>query len=245
MPFLQPLYPLSDWPARQAISVQHEWWTRAVWEFLRTDPSVPESIRTEAQNWGLPKDEWPETKGFPPQLYVRESIRLRGAVVLSQNDVYGAALGHSNHSVGLSQWCVDVHSEDRVAMPPGDTGRGWEISTTGDVNTCGGGKLWQLTEIPYQALVPIRTETSNLLVPVCASFTHIGFATYRLEPQYAVFGHAAGVAGVLAERLGVAVQDVPIKTLQALLRMQGQLLVAQPEPVSGQMVLQPCDHPVS
>jgi hypothetical protein len=108
---------------------------------------------------------------------------MRGAVVMTQHDVYGGNVSHSNSSIGLSQWCIDVHSEQRLAVPPELTGRGWEIATTGDVNTCGHGLPWQLTEVPYGAITPRRNETSNLLVPVCASFTHIGFATYRLEPQ--------------------------------------------------------------
>ena len=108
---------------------------------------------------------------------------MRGAVLMTQHDVYGGNVSHCNSSIGLSQWCIDVHSEQRLAVPPELTGRGWEIATTGDVNTCGHGLPWQLTEVPYGAITPRRNETSNLLVPVCASFTHIGFATYRLEPQ--------------------------------------------------------------
>ena len=69
MPFLQRRYPLGSWSERKAIAAQHEWWTRAVWEFLRTDSSVPLSIRNEAATWGLPADEWADNGGFPPQLY--------------------------------------------------------------------------------------------------------------------------------------------------------------------------------
>jgi hypothetical protein len=77
MPFLQRRYPLASWGERNAIASQHEWWTRAVWEFLRTDSSVPLSIRNEAATWGLPADEWVENGGFPPQLYVVAFAPLR------------------------------------------------------------------------------------------------------------------------------------------------------------------------
>ena len=229
-PPLQSAYPLGTWSQRSAVAAAHEWWTRAVWEFLRSDPAVPAALRAEAAQWGLPADEFLDTGGFPPQLYIRESIRLRGETVLSQRDVFGAPARASNASVGLSQWLIDVHDVARYAVPPSLTGRGWEVAEAGGVNTVHA--AWQLTEVPLGALLPRRSETQNLLVPVCASFTHIAAATFRLEPQYAVFGHSAAVAAVLAARAGGggAVQDVDVAALQAELRAQGQLLSSAPPP---------------
>jgi hypothetical protein len=72
----------------------------------------------------------------------------------------------------------------------------------------------------------------------------VAFSTYRLEPQYAIFGQSAGVAGVLAARSGLAVQDVPIPLLQAELRAQGQLIDARapppPAPGGSELRLIPC-----
>jgi hypothetical protein len=174
MPFLQAAYPLANWSARAAIAARHEWYTRAAWEFLRSDPAVPPAIRAEAAQWGLPLDEFLDTGGFPPQLYVREAARMRGAVVLAQRDVFGAATARSNASVGLSKWLIDIHNVLNMAAPPALTGRGWEVAATGRANTAHA--VWQLTEVPYDALTPRRGEASNLLVPVCASFTHVAFS---------------------------------------------------------------------
>jgi len=79
-------------------------------------------------------------------------------------------------------------------------------------------------QIPYRSLTPVASEATNLLVPVACSASHLGFGTIRLEPQWMILGHSAGVAAVMALQQGVAVQDVPITGLQARLVAQGQLI---------------------
>ena len=82
-------------------------------------------------------------------------------------------------------------------------------------------------------------EIRNLYVPVCASFTHVAFATYRLEPQYATFGHSTGTAAALALieadflQSKVTVQDVNISALQSVLLSQHQILYTKPMPTPG------------
>jgi hypothetical protein len=78
--------------------------------------------------------------------------------------------------------------------------------------------------IPYASLVPRREHAANVLVPVCISASHVAFSSVRMEPQYQMLGHAAGVAGALAARSGCAVQDVPRDALQQLLIAGGQRL---------------------
>lgn len=192
---------------------------------MRTDPAVPASIAQEAAQWGLAADEFQATAGWPPQLYVRESIRLRGLRVLTQADVCCAATASDPDSVGLSQWLIDVHAVRRIAVPPTQPLEAWDTVDAGDVNTQH--ETWQLTEIPYGALVPAFNDTTNLFAPVCASMTHIAFATYRLEAQYTVFGQSSAVAAVLALRSGaIDVQKVSVPSLQSELAAQGQLLNA-------------------
>jgi hypothetical protein len=45
-----------------------------------------------------------------------------------------------------------------------------------------------------------------------------------MEPQYMIIGHAAGDAAVLAVRLHLAVQEIPIKELQKRLKKEGAIL---------------------
>ena len=78
--------------------------------------------------------------------------------------------------------------------------------------------------IPYDALLPKRTDLTNVLVPVACSSSHIRFNAIRMEPVWAIQGHAAGSAAAMALAAGVAVQDVDVALLQELLRKQKQKL---------------------
>lgn len=94
-----------------------------------------------------------------------------------------------------------------------------------------------LVEVPYEALTPRENDTANLLVPLCASFSHVAFSTYRLEPQYAVFGQSAGTAAAMAAlSYGGVVQAVNVATLQSTLMAAGQVIKvghAPPVPPPG------------
>jgi len=81
-----------------------------------------------------------------------------------------------------------------------------------------------LFEIPYGVLLPRKVEASNLLVPVCASSSHIGFCCLRLEPQFMIMGHSAGTASTLALKYNVAVQDINMEELYQTLINEGQIL---------------------
>ncbi|MDZ4287599.1 MAG: FAD-dependent oxidoreductase, partial [Prosthecobacter sp.] len=58
----------------------------------------------------------------------------------------------------------------------------------------------------------------NLLVPVAASSTHVGFCALRLEPIWMSLGQAAGHAAAMAAQSGTAVQRVDVPALQQWLR---------------------------
>lgn len=79
-------------------------------------------------------------------------------------------------------------------------------------------------QIPYRVLLPRWVECDNLIVPVCLSASHVAFASVRMEPQYMLLGHSAGVAATLAARDGRAVHRIAISELQDRLAAQGQVL---------------------
>src|SRR5690242_21931340 len=79
-------------------------------------------------------------------------------------------------------------------------------------------------EIAYRALTPLYRQCANLLVPVGMSATPVAYGSHRVEPQYMLMGHAAGVAAAMAAKSDTAVQKVEIRALQSKLRSQGQIL---------------------
>jgi hypothetical protein len=89
------------------------------------------------------------------------------------------------------------------------------------------GRIWvpgKVYEIPYRSLTPEAEQCDNLLVPVAASFSHVAFCPYRLEPTWMAAGHSTGLAAAMAARSGLGVQQIDVAELQKRLESQGQPL---------------------
>ena len=69
-------------------------------------------------------------------------------------------------------------------------------------------------------LLPRPAEAANLLVPVAFSASHVAYSSVRMEPQYMILGHAAGLAAKMAIDGKVAMQDIDVAALQARLKAQ-------------------------
>lgn len=222
-------YPDANYSYREMIWHRHVSYTKGFLWFMSSDHSVPAATRNSfANEWGYCGDEFFATGHFPPQLYVREARRLVGEKVFTQNDV----LDHrplGNHSIGLGCYAFDSHCEERYAC----TNK--TVCTLFDrpyvATQCGiGGNNPGLYQMPLSLLLPKRGEASNLLVSVCNSASHVAFATVRMEPQFMIIGHAAGVVAALAVNSSSAVQDVPASAVSTLLAADGQLLAPRPKP---------------
>ena len=81
-----------------------------------------------------------------------------------------------------------------------------------------------LRRIPYDALLPKRSQLSNVIVPVASSMSHVRQNAVRMEPTWMIMGHAAGTAAAMALRSGSTVQEVSVLQLQQTLLQQKQML---------------------
>jgi hypothetical protein len=204
-------YPDATYAERAAIWRDHLLYTQSLVYFLSHDPSVPASLRDELNQWGLPKDEFADTDHWPNQLYIREARRMLGEYVMRQSDLQTDRT--KPDSIGMGSYNSDSHNIQRIATPDRT------VVNEGDVEVG-----VQPYEIPYRIITPHRTESENLLVPVCFSASHVAYSSIRMEPQYMIIGQAAGVAAALAIANHTTVQDVPIDQLQQKLRSNGAIL---------------------
>src|SRR5205085_12300936 len=85
-------------------------------------------------------------------------------------------------------------------------------------------------QIPLRVLLPKRSEIENFINPVTFSASHVAYSSLRMEPQYMILGHAAGVAAFLAIDSKRAVQDIDVAALQAKLQAQRAVFALSPEP---------------
>jgi hypothetical protein len=190
----------------------HRAYTQGFLYFLGNDPRVPDALRKEMQSWGLPRDEFLNTDGWPHQLYVREARRMLGAYVMTQSDITDNRT--KDDSVGLGSYNTDSHHVQRVVT------KGGSILNEGDFQV-----LVKPYAIPYRSLAPKADECDNLLVPVCVSASHVAYCTIRMEPVYVILGQASGVAAALAVEDKTTVQQVSIETLQRRLKAQKAVLL--------------------
>jgi hypothetical protein len=212
-------YPEGTAERRARIWEEHRSWAHGLLYYLQNDPGVPAKLRGEYARWGLCKDEFPDTAGWPHQLYIREARRMTGDYVLTQHDLMTNR--RKPDCIGMAGYNIDIREVQWVSVrtfyfPKAED----QVYMEGYVS-----QPVEPWDIPYRALLPQLSQCQNLLVPVCASASTVAYASFRMEPQYMIAGHAAGVAAALASRQGLLdVHHVPIPELQRLLREDGQVL---------------------
>lgn len=201
-------FPDGDYATRERIWKEHEEYQKGFYYFLATDPRVPKALQDQMNEWGLARDEFTDNGNWPNQLYIREARRMIGEYVAIQKDLQTDLL--KPDVIGMGSYSSDSHNLQRFVNAKGF------VENEGDVQVSV--KPYQ---IAYRSLTPKRAEVTNLLVPVCLSASHVAYSSMRMEPQYMLLGHAAGVADSLAVKRGVAVQEVPIAELQKQLLAEG------------------------
>jgi hypothetical protein len=198
-------YPEESYAERQAIFKAHENYTKGFFYFVGHDPRVPAEIRNQMLEYGYPKDEYPESDHFTPQMYVREARRMVGAYVMTQANCEGREA--VTDEVGMAAYTMDSHNAERIVVDG-------MVKNEGDVQIGGFGPY----PIAYRSLTPKANECSNLLVPVCLSASHIAYGSIRMEPVFMMLGQSAAVAACMAIDDKIAVQKVAVEKLQQQLK---------------------------
>jgi hypothetical protein len=205
-------YPDASYERRKEITQEHIRYQQGLLYFLANDARVPKAVRQRMAKWGLPKDEFLQSGGWPHQLYIREARRLSGKHVMTENELLRKR--PTPESVGMGSYTIDSHNVRRYVTADG------RVQNEGDI----GVKLPGPYEISLGSLLPLAKEAENLVVPVCVSSTHLAFGSIRMEPVFMILGQSAATVASLAIDTNSAVQAVPYSKVQQRLIADSQIL---------------------
>lgn len=167
-----------------------------------------EGRRQIAESFAMLKDAIPAFANayivdIPPQLGIRETRRVIGAYMLSEDDVLGCV--DFDDTIGVNGWPV----EDHIA---GDINFRWQPEGSRGFN-----------QLPLRMLLPLGLE--NLLVAGrCASMTHGGQSAARVSGGCFVMGQAAGTLAAMAAASNAAPRAIEVNAVQAALERDGVFL---------------------
>ena len=217
---LSRFYQDGDWAARAKVWQQHMDYLSGLHRFLSSDARVPEAFRQETAELGLDQTMHSDTEGWPNQLYVRITRRMKAPYMLTLADVWNQR--QAEDGVGLALYGVDIYPVRRyvVANENGEIG----VATEGNMFVGGSQGTGHPYPVSYRALTPKADECTNLLVPVCFGASYIAYASARMEPVFCVLGESAGVAASHAIGSGCSVQNVSMQSLRNHLLKRGQIL---------------------
>ncbi len=162
-------------------------------------------IQTEQKQkqLGLPDDEYRDTGGFPPLLYVREGRRIEGEQLPDEWEIEYARKMVRPEAIGMGDYPMDSHA----VSPKTD----WTSPDMGE------GEWWLYRQtpwygIPLGVIVPKRLE--NVFVTTAVSSTHVSYGTFRMEPVRMQFGQAAGIGAALCIKYGLSGRELPARQVQ-------------------------------
>jgi hypothetical protein len=141
------------------------------------------------------------------QLHIRESRKVVGEYVLTEEDVLSGA--RFADAIAVGTWPVDIHPTD------GSTGVHLRKEDSPAPY-----------EIPYRCLVPLQVD--NLLIagrPI--STTHRAHGSTRVPGTSMATGQAAGVAAALAAKLGCTPRELDPGRLRCALEDQAAIISAE------------------
>jgi FAD dependent oxidoreductase len=207
-------HPTNTCAARTQMDREHLEYIQGLIHYLVTSPRSPANLRAAMSSWGPCRDEWRETGGYSPQIYVREARRMISDYVMTQADCQSTRA--ANDPVCLGSYNMDSHNCQRIVQD------GFAVNE-GDVQA-GAPKPYPIS---YRSIVPRAGECENVFVPFALSASHIAFGSTRMEPVFMMTGQAAATAAAMAIGDGGSVQKVNYAKLARRLKADGQILTWQ------------------
>jgi hypothetical protein len=205
-------YPDATYERRKEIIQEHILYQKGFLYFMTTEPRLPAKVRETMNQWGFAKDEFADNGYWPYNIYVRESRRMLGEYVMTENDVLGKR--EVPHPVGMGSYTMDSHNVQRYVTPEG------YVQNEGDIGI--GAK--QPYKIDLGSIMPKREECLNLLVPVCVSSSHIAYGSIRMEPVFMILGQSAGTIASMAIDKKKNIYGLTYDEIRTRLETDGQIL---------------------
>ncbi|RYD38780.1 MAG: FAD-dependent oxidoreductase [Verrucomicrobiaceae bacterium] len=214
-------WPEADYETREKIFQDHVNYQKGLAYFAANDPEVPQKVRDRVNAYGLMPGEFPETGGFPHELYVREGRRMVSDHVMTEAECRSMKVAED--SVGLAAYTMDSHNCQRVVIDGA-------VRNEGDVQV----RVVRPYPLSYRSIVPKEAECANLLVSVCLSSSHIAYGSIRMEPVFMILGQSAATAASLAIDGDTSVQKVSYARLRERLLADKQILSWDAPPLSAE-----------
>ncbi len=205
-------YPDGDYQTRDRIIQEHENYQKGLMWFLANDRRLPEYVRNEINQWGLPKDEFIDNNNWPHQLYIREGRRMISDYVMTEHNCMGRQI--VDDPIGLAAYTMDSHNVQRYVDEAGN------VRNEGDVEVGN----FPPYPISFRSIVPKKNECTNLLVPICLSASHIAFGSIRMEPVFMLLGESAVIAAIQAIDSNIEIQNINYSKMQNELILAKQIL---------------------
>jgi hypothetical protein len=205
-------YPDASYERRKEIIKEHEFYQKGLLYFMATDRRLPVTVRETMNQWGFAKDEFSDNGNWPYNIYVRESRRMLGEYVMTENDVLGNR--EVPKPIGMGSYTMDSHNVQRYITSEG------YVQNEGDI----GVSPKQPYQIDLGSIMPRKEECNNLLVTVCVSSSHIAFGSIRMEPVFMILGQSAGTIASIAIEKRKSIYDLSYDEIKTKLVSDGQIL---------------------
>lgn len=218
-------YPGANWTDRRLTIQEHADWMQDMLWCIKHDPitrdyglATLQDDALDAANGGVNQiglcaDEFtgsPYGRGWPWALYVREARRLKAVQVMTEDDVNGSGADLLKaHSIGKWSYYMDIHAMQAFQV---------DATTIAFEGGIGDHTPTPVYQMPFESIVPQESACVNLVVPVCAGYSHLAHAPSRLEIPWGFSGEAGGEAlAWYCDNQDQTVQSIPYAELSARL----------------------------